>query len=221
VSRGRAALLGCGIGYGVVYVLADDVVAAAMWSDYSRRDQAISELSGVGAPSQGFLAAMLPVFSLLLAGFGAGVWLAAGRSRALRWTGALLAVQGATGFAWLLFPMSSRETAASGGGVNDIGHGVLSGLAIVLILSQMALGATAIGGGFRRLTLVTAAAVVLGFGYVATTVAQVAAGEETPWMGLVERVAYGGWLVWMAALAVVLLRRGGERPPAATPDRSW
>ena len=113
VSRARAALLGCKIGYGVVYVVANDVVAAAMWTDYSRRDQAISELSGVGAPSQDFLTAMLPVFSLLLVGFGAGVWLVADRCRLLRWTGALLAAQGLMGFAWLLFPMSSRETVAA------------------------------------------------------------------------------------------------------------
>ena len=221
MSRGRAALLGCGIGYGVVYVVANDVVAAAMWADYSRRDQAISELSGVGAPSKDFLTAMLPVFSLLLVGFGAGVWLAAGPSRPLRWTGVLLAAQGVTGFAWLLFPMSSREAVATGGGANDIGHGVLSGLAIVLILAEMALSAVAVGGGFRRLTLAAAAAVVLGFGYVATTVAEVAAGAATPWMGLVERIGYGGWLVWMAALAIVLLRRRGERPPEAGDRGAW
>jgi hypothetical protein len=68
---------------------------------------------------------------------------------------------------------------------------------------------------------VTAVAVVLGFGYVATTVADVAAGAATPWMGLVERVAYGGWLVWMAALAIVLLRRRGERPPESGDRGAW
>ena len=98
---------------------------------------------------------------------------------------------------------------------------MLSGLAIVLILAEMALSPTAVGGGFRRLTLAAAAAVVLGFGYVATTVAEVAAGAATPWMGLVERIGYGGWLVWMAALAIVLLRRRGERPRAAGDRGSW
>ena len=45
-------LLICGIGYGVTYVVSNDLIAAAMFDGYSRLDQAISELSGTRAPSQ-------------------------------------------------------------------------------------------------------------------------------------------------------------------------
>ena len=71
-------LLSCGIGYGVTYVVASDLIAAAMFNGYSRLDQAISELSGTEAPSRGFLTAMMPAFILLVLGFGIGVWRAAG-----------------------------------------------------------------------------------------------------------------------------------------------
>jgi hypothetical protein len=44
-------------------------------------------------------------------------------------------------------------------------------------------------------------------GYVASTTSDVATGDPTPWMGAVERISYGSWLLWMAVLAIVLLRR--------------
>jgi len=35
---------------------------------------------------------------------------------------------------------------------------------------------------------------------------KVPAGEPTPWMGLFERVSLWAWLLWMAVLAIILLR---------------
>jgi hypothetical protein len=135
----KTAPLVCGIGYGIAYVVANDVIAARMFDGYSRVAQAISELSGTEAPSRGFLTAMLPAFTLLVLGFGIGVWRAAGPGRALRATGALLIVHAVMFPLWLLFPMTSREElAAGGGGVNDVGHMVLSVMSLSLILGQMA-----------------------------------------------------------------------------------
>lgn len=207
----RTALLACGIAYGVWYVIANDVIAAAMWDDYSPLDQAISELSGTGAPSAGFLTVVLPVSAVLVIGFGIGVWSAAGTSRALRLTGAALVAQGLLFPLWLLFPMTSRDDLAKGaGGVNDIGHLVLSALAILFIVAEMASSAVALGTRFRWFSILMAVTVLAAGAFVGTTTSAVAAGAPTPWMGLVERISYGAWLLWMAVLAIVLLRRTDE-----------
>jgi len=205
------ALLACGIGYGVCYVIANDLVAAGMWANYSRIDQAISELSGTEAPSREFLTAMLPLFTLLVIGFGIGVWKAAGQSRLLRMTGGILIAQGLLFPLWLLFPMTSREELARGvSGTNDLGHMVLSALAILFILTEMGFSAAALGRGFRYFSIAMAVTVLVAGGFVGTTVSEVAAGDPTPWMGFVERISYGAWLLWMAVLAIVVLRRTNE-----------
>jgi len=210
----QKVLLFCGIGYGVTYIVANDVIAARMFDGYSRLDQAISELSGTQALSRPFLTAMLPAFTLLVLGFGVGVWRAAGPSRALRATGTALIAHGLMFPVWLLFPMTSRDQlATSGGGVNDIGHMVLSVLSLTLILTQMGTSAAALGRPFRYFSVAMAATLLVAGGYTASTAPATAAGDATRWMGLIERIMYGSWLLWMAALAVVLLRRRGDEPP--------
>lgn len=64
-ERTTRPLLACGAGYAVVYVVANDVVGALMYDGYDRLDQAVSELSELGAPSRPFLVAMLLVFTAL------------------------------------------------------------------------------------------------------------------------------------------------------------
>jgi hypothetical protein len=216
----QKVLLSCGIGYGAAYIIANDGIAAVMFDGYSRLDQAISELSGTQAPSRTFLAAMIPAFTLLVIGFGIGVWRAAGPSRALRTTGAALVAHGLIFPLWLLFPMTSRDQlAAGGGGINDIGHMVLSVLSLVLILTQMGTSAAGFGTRFRYFSIVMAITLLAAGGDTASTASATAAGDATPWMGLIERVMYGSWLLWMAALAVLLLRRRGDEPQAGGAHR--
>ena len=202
------ALLACGIGYPVAYVVANDVVAAKIYGDYSRRDQAISELSATQAPSKPFLAAMLPVFSLLLTGFGLGVRRSGPTSTGLRVTGSLLVVQGAVIWVWLCFPMSSREEMVQEGtGANDTGHLVLSGVAALFILAEMGFSAAALDDRFRVFSAATAATGVTCGYLTGVKSSDITRGAATPGLGVVERIMYGAWLVWMAVLAIVLLRR--------------
>ena len=207
-------LLTCGIAYGVLYVVANDVVAATIFDGYSRVDQAISELSGTDAASRPFLTAILPLFTLVVIGFGTGVWKAAQQSRALRVTGAILVAQGIMFPLWLLFPMTSRaqmvqETTAA----NDVGHLILGALAILFIIAEMGFSAAVFGKRFRLFS-VAMAVTVLVFGAVTGMLSSdITAGDPTPWMGIVERISYGAWLLWMGVLAVVLLRT--QRPGQA------
>jgi Protein of unknown function (DUF998) len=202
------ALLACGILYGALYVVANDLVAAASIDGYSRLDQAVSELSANGATSQPFLRAMLPVFTLLMLGFAAGVWRAAQGSRALRITGGLLVASGVVGVTWLWFPMTARGDMVGGAPMpaNDLGHLVLSGLTVALILLEMGFAAAAFGKWFRVFSAAAAVTLLSAGALMGSLAAVVSKGEPTHWMGLYERIMLGAWLLWMAALAGRLMR---------------
>jgi len=206
-SAGTRVLLACGVLYSLLYVAANDLVAATLYEGYRRADQAVSELSATAAPSRAFLGAMVPVFTGLLIAFGAGVWRSAAGSRPLRVTGVLLALHSATHPLWLLAPMTSREQMVSGASMpaSDVGHLVLTAVTLAFILAQLGFAAAAFGRRFRRYCLLTAVAVV-GFGGL-TGVLSARLPAETPWMGLVERASVGAWLLWLAVLAVRLWRR--------------
>lgn len=205
--RAVKVLLWCGIAYPVTYVVANDVIAARRYEGYSRVDQAVSELSATGAPTRRFLVAMLPVFTGLTAAYGVGVWNAADDRLALRRTGAVLLAFGATGVAWLPFPMSSREAIAAGEGTgSDIGHLALSGLTIAEILALFTAGSGAFGRGFRRYSQASAAVVLVAGAMTGVESAKLQKGEPTPRLGLYERTSIGAWMAWMAALAAILLR---------------
>jgi hypothetical protein len=206
-------LLGCGIAYPVSYVVANDIVAAARYPGYSRIDQAVSELSATGAPPRRFLVSVLPVFTGLTVAYGIGVWNVAGRRRALRATGAILLASGATGLAWLPFPMSSRDVIARGAATDsDTGHLVLSGLTVAEILALLGAGSGAFGTRFRMYSLTSAAVVLVSGALTSRQATKLAKGQPTSCMGLYERISIGTWLQWMVALATILLREQRPRP---------
>lgn len=217
------ALLSCGVGYSLLYVIENDVIAARRCEGYRRMSQAVSELSARGSPARPFLTATVPVSSGLMVAFGIGVAKTAAGSAALRRTGWLLVGGGVMGALWLPFPMSSREEIAEGGGgANDVGHLVLSAATAVVVLSQMGTGAAALGRAFRAYSVLSAVT-FLGFGALtAVESPKLARGEATPHLGLVERVMLGAWLLWMAVLAVALRRapaRSGA--PERTGRTTW
>lgn len=198
----------CGVLYALTYVVSNDVVAATLYPGYSRTNQAISELSATGAQPQTFLTAVLPLETLLLLGFGLGVWTAARGDRALRWTGGLLVVAAVIGPLWLLFPMTRREdittTAVQ---ANDVGHLALTAVTVLLIVMIISLGSVAIRERRFRIYSMVTLAVVLGSGVVTGVLASnIQYGLPTPGMGLFERVNAYGYMLWLAVFAVVLLR---------------
>ena len=204
----RRLLLACGAVYTVTYVLANDVVAASLISGYSRRDQAVSELSAVGAAARPFLVAMLPVWVVLMVGFGVGIVWSAGGNRAQWLLGVVTAVQGAFSLLWLWFPMTSRAAMVRAAtGANDTGHLVLSAGTGVFALLELVLLAIAFGT-WARVYAAVSVAVMVGFNVlVAMTVGEVAGGVATPWMGLFERLGMAPWLLWLVIVSVLLTRR--------------
>ncbi len=79
----RKALLICGILSPLLWV-GTDILAGTLYAGYSFTSQAISELFAIGAPTSGLVVPLFTVSSVLLAAFALGVWVSAGRNRALR-----------------------------------------------------------------------------------------------------------------------------------------
>ncbi len=207
-------LLACGAAYALAFVVANDLVAAATYDGYSRLDQAVSELSAIGAPPRLFLQLTTPLFTALLVGFGVGIW-RSGRHA----LGAVVAAHGLIGVAWLFFPMSSRADMVPGEtSANDLGHLVLTGLTVLLITAMIGLSAVTFGGWFRAYASVTVVVVMVAGMLAGRASAGIAEGDPTPWLGLLERTCIGGWLIWLAVVFVGLLR--GRGPFATGRHRS-
>ncbi|HEX6207348.1 MAG TPA: DUF998 domain-containing protein [Actinomycetota bacterium] len=210
-------LLACGVAYSVLYVVLNDVIAATLYEGYSRTSQAVSELSATGAPTKGFLTAVLPLSTAVMTAFGVGVWRSARGRRALRVTGALLVAHALTFPLWLFAPMTSREEMVQGTmPANDLGHIVLTAATILFILGEIGFGAAAFGRRFRIYSIATAATVLIFGALTGVESAKVPTGDPTPWMGLFERISIGPWLLWLAVFAVALLRARSGRP--SVPD---
>ena len=201
----RQLLLACGILSSLLYV-ATDAVGGMRYDGYSFTSQAVSELMAVGAPSEAFVDPLFIAYGVLALAFGVGVLReGAGRSRALRVTGALLIGYAAVGFTGpTLFEMHQRGAGGPGG---DTPHIMLTGALVLLHLLAIGFGAFALGRRFRAYSLVTLLLLfVLGV-LSAPYGARLAAGEPTPGFGIVERLLIYSSLLWTAVLARALLRR--------------
>jgi len=210
----RKVLLLCGILSSLLYV-AMLVVIAMRWEGYSSASQTVSELSAIGAPTRALWVVPAAFYTVLVTAFGWGVWKSAGSIRVLRVVGESIAAYGALGLIWPFAPMHLRETLAAGGGtLSDTMHLVLASVTVVLMLLAIASGAAAFGRRFRLYSiaslLILAACGALTF----MDAPGIAANLPTPWIGVWERINIGVFLLWVIALAVVLLRM---RTTAASP----
>lgn len=199
-SRGRALLLYCGALSSLVYVAAN-VAGALRWPGYSSLSQTISELSAIDAPSRSVWVPLGIAYDALLIAFGAGVWAQARERRGLRATAAMLVAIGVIGVFWP--PMHLRGRDAT---LTDTLHVVWASVTSVLTLLAIGLGARGMGPRFRGYSIATIA-VLLAFGTLSFLQApRLAANEPTPWLGLLERINVGSYLLWVAVLSCALVR---------------
>jgi hypothetical protein len=212
----RKTLLVCGILSSMLYV-AMTVVVAMQWEGYSSTSQTISELSAIGAPTRPVWVRLGAIYTVLVTAFGWGIWRSAGRNRALRIVGSLILAYGLLGVLWPLAPMHLRAVLAAGGGTwTDTLHLVLASVTVLLMLLAIVCAASAFGKPFRRYCIATLA-ILVAFGALTFVDApRLAANLPTPWMGVWERINLGVFLLWVAVLAVALLR---ARDTAATTAR--
>lgn len=201
----RHAMLVCGIAGAALYPLSD-ILAATRYPGFSYRDQAVSELFAIGAPTSGLVVALFSISSALLFLFAIGIWMSADGRRWIRPMAVMMALNTIDALVlWNFFPMHMRGSQPT---FTDRMHGLLA--IDPFLLAAVVLGALAFRGWFRVYTVATIAftsiLAIIGFSYIPAIVAN----EPTPWMGASERAAQYATNAWYAVLAVVLLRLPGS-----------
>ncbi len=207
----RDAWLICGAVSSLLYV-AMNLIVPLGWPGYNLASQTVSELSAIGAPTRPLWVVLGLVYTLLVTGFGWGVWMAAGENRHLRVAAILIAIYGALGVAWTFAPMHLRPVLAGGGGTfSDTAHLALGAVTEVLFLLALGFAAAALGKAFRLYSIATLS-VLFWFGTLTFRDAPgVGANAPTPLLGVWERINIGVFLAWVIVLAFALLRRGHSR----------
>jgi hypothetical membrane protein len=199
----RRALLFCGVISPLLYGVAD-TLAGLRWEGYSFRDQTISELGAIGAPSRPLFATLLVVVYLLFTAFGVGIWRAAQRRQSLRIAGALLIGFGV--LALTVGQFAAMRLRGTEQGVSGALHLIEGAVAMVLLLAAMGLAAAALRSRFARYTVITIAVMLLFGGWSAMEIPRVEEGLPTPWVGVKERIYWYSYQLWFIVLAVKLLR---------------
>jgi hypothetical protein len=92
---------------------------------------------------------------------------------------------------------------SSGG---DVLHIVLTGVLVLLLLASIAVGGMAFSRRFRNYSLATLLAVIVFGAFTAPFAAKLAAGDPTPWFGIVERVNVYASMLWIGVLSVRVIR---------------
>ena len=209
----RKILLGCGIVSSVWYVVTD-VIGTLRYPGYSYADQWFSELTAQGSPVRPLMIALngFP-YTLLVAAFGVGVWTSASPKRAARITGALLLGYAASGFVGgVIFPMRTREAVAAGEEtLRNVMHIPATVVMSLFFLLAVGFGATLLGKRFRYYSYGTIVTLVVFGALTSLQAPRITANQPTPWGGIYERINIYATMLWVAVLAVGLLRAQGKR----------
>jgi hypothetical membrane protein len=202
--------LASGIAAPILYAVAD-VLAGMRWPGYSFRDQTISELGAIGAPTRLLFSVLLIVVYALMVAFGVGVWKASRGRRRLKAVGGLIVGVGLLALtAGQYAAMHPRGTEQGLAGTLHLAEGLV---AMILVFTSMAIAAPAFGARFRIYTIAT---IVLALGcglWSAMDAPRVEQGLATPWLGVKERIFWYAYQSWYIVLAVALARP--RRFPAA------
>jgi Protein of unknown function (DUF998) len=204
----RKILLGCGIASSVLYVASDILIS---WWDpnYSYRDQSFSELLAPGSPTRPLVLVLNAIpYGGLVTAFGVGVWASASRRGAGRITGALLVGYALIGaVTGVFFSAPTRETLEAGKETwRNILHLPGTAVSVLCILLAIGFGSTLLGRRFRNYSYATILAILV-FGVLAgRQIGQMGGNQPTPWLGIVERGNIYAIMLWVAVLAIGLLR---------------
>ena len=218
----RKVLLALGI-VGPLFYVATDIPVATRWEGYSYTDQTVSELFAIGAPTRPLAVPLMLTYGMLAIAFGLGIWISAGCKRALRVVAVGLIGKEVLGSVATLFaPIHLREALAAGEGTaTDTWHGILTVGVLSATCSLWGSGATAFGKRFRLYSIATMLILVVFGVLTGLDQPQLEANLPTPWMGLRERIDIFATMLWIAVLAIVLLRAQVQQPPVMPVERRF
>ena len=179
----------------------------------------ISELSAIDAPTRPLWLLLGTVYSVLMIAFGWGVWTSSPHRRIPRVLGILLIIHG--GFSAYWPPMHQRAALAAGGRtLTDTLHIVWTAVTGLLFLFEAALGAAAFGKRFRVYSVVSLVIALAAGAVTGTYTSDLEANLPTPWAGVWERIGAGVYMLWIAVLAIAVLRAPTEEIGHTAPNVS-
>lgn len=197
----RQGLLVCGI-VSTLFYFAIDAFGALSYPGYDYASQTISEMSAVDSPTRLLLAPFYFIYTLLLLAFAFGVRAAADGKSGVRMAGNLLAGVGFVGLVLAFFPMQMRGNAPA---FTDAMHVALGGVNSLLLLLAIGFAAGAFGPRFRLYSLATIVIMLVFGAWTFFLAPALAENRPTPYLGIVERVLFASFLLWIAAFAALLL----------------
>jgi hypothetical protein len=161
------------------------------------------------------------LYGALVTAFAVGVWASAGGTRRRRIVGAMLAGYGATGMVTGLFlQMDRREVIAAGEAtLRNTFHGPGTMVMSLFLVVAMIAATTLLGKKFQYYTYATVATLIVFGVWTSLQIGQMGANEPTPWMGLKERVNIYATMLWIAVLAIALLRANASYTWRADPPQ--
>ena len=196
----RRWLLVCGIAGAALYPLSD-ILASSRYPGFSYRDQAVSELFAIGAPTSALVVTLFSISSALLFLFSIGIWMSANGRRSVRWIGVMMALNATNALVlWNFFPMHMRGQQPT---FTDLMHGLLA--IDPFLLAASVLAAIAFRGRFRVYTIATIVVTSIFPAMGLSHASAVFSGGPTPWMGATERASQYLTNLWYAVLAMKLM----------------
>lgn len=197
----KKILFTCGI-LSSFYYVALNIVVPMFYEGYSYATHTVSELSAIGAPTRPLWVLLVTIYIALFAAFGLGVMKSAGGNRRLRVVGGLIIAYSVVNIYWP--PMHMRGVEPS---LSDTLHIVWAMVAVLFMMVMMGFGAAAFGKWFRLYTIASMV-LLIGLGFLTSLDApKIPENLPTPWLGVWERIMIGIFLLWVVALALVLLRK--------------
>jgi hypothetical protein len=200
----RKVLLGCGVVSSILYV-ATDIMGARRYEGYHYADQWFSELTAEGAPTRTFMVVTNSIpYTVLMAGFGLGLWRALAERRAARIVATLLLNYAAFGAAGgIAFPMETRGNDQT---IRNVMHIPATALMSLSLVVAMGFASTLLGHRFRYYTYATIATVLVCGMVTSLQAGKIADNEATPWAGIEQRVNIYSTMLWLAVLAIATWR---------------
>jgi hypothetical protein len=98
-------------------------------------------------------------------------------------------------------------------------HLIATAVTVLLLLLIIAFGATADGQWFRLYSYATLVIFIVAGAWAFAELPRIAAHLPTPWLGVRERINIYGYMLWLAALALVLLRTPSIAVPKKPPTK--
>jgi hypothetical membrane protein len=198
----RKGLLVCGVLASLLYV-GTDMLAALRNDGYSYTAQTVSELFAIGSPTRPLVVPLLLTYGVLVVAFGLGVRESARSRRSLRVTAGLLI---GYGVACLLGPFTPMHLRGAETTLTDTLHIIGAMVDVLLILLIIGFGANTFGRRFRRYSLGTILVLLVSGALAGLNGPRIAANLPTPWVGVTERISIYVSMLWVAVLAMALLR---------------